>query len=136
MFKVILTVFIATFVLDFVWAIYTRAISKDQSFGAAVAAAGIMALSGTAAIVYVDNPWMLIPAMIGAFAGTYSSMRLLKKRKPPNPIFRMVCIRDVGNEGQPHICRIDGPCNGLPRDGMSREEAYERNMELFCESQG
>lgn len=68
-------VFAALFVLDLVWAKYTAAITSHRAMVAGVYAAVIIALSGYAAINYVNDPWMLLPAMAGAFCGTVIGTR-------------------------------------------------------------
>lgn len=69
-------VFLALFALDFVWARYTFALSSRQSWRAASYASVIIFLSGGAAVGYVNDPVLLIPAMIGAFAGTFVAVRV------------------------------------------------------------
>lgn len=66
-----LLVFAALFALDFVWAKYTTATVSNQPVRAGVYAMGTILLSGAAAIGYTSNPWLLIPAMLGAFCGTW-----------------------------------------------------------------
>lgn len=66
--------FAALFALDFVWALYTQAITADRRAVASGLAVVIIMLGGTAAISYTQNPWMLIPAGAGAFCGTYAAL--------------------------------------------------------------
>lgn len=70
-----LGIFAALFALDFVWALYTKAITAGHTLRASFTAAGIITLSGTAAIGYTSDPWMLLPAMAGAFCGTYAAIK-------------------------------------------------------------
>jgi hypothetical protein len=56
------------FALDVVWARYTLALTNDRPVRAGKYAALVIALSGFAAINYVNDPWMLFPAAAGAFA--------------------------------------------------------------------
>lgn len=74
-----LIVFAALFALDFVWAIYTKAISDDRELWASVTAVAIILLSGTAIMKYAHDATMLIPAAFGAFAGTWASIKAKKK---------------------------------------------------------
>lgn len=76
-----LIVFLAMFALDFVWAYYTRAVTSGHAAKAAAWATGIILLSGTAQIGYTQNAWLLIPAMLGAFGGTYAALRLTTRAK-------------------------------------------------------
>lgn len=64
-------VFAAMFALDFVWAYYTRAIQRHAAMSAASWAVGIIVLGGIGQIGYVNDPWLLIPASLGAFGGTF-----------------------------------------------------------------
>ena len=66
----------AYFVVDIVWVYYTMGIAKGNKLQAATAAALIPFLVGVATIQYVDNHWMLIPAALGGFAGTWISMKM------------------------------------------------------------
>lgn len=68
-------VFLALFLLDFVWAKYTYAMTARQPGRASAYAALVILFSGSAAIGYTTDPWMLVPAMLGAFAGTYVAVR-------------------------------------------------------------
>lgn len=70
-----LFVFGATFALDFVWAYYTKALHERAEWRAAWWAAGIMILGGVAQFGYVNEPVLLIPAALGAFAGTLIAVR-------------------------------------------------------------
>lgn len=71
-------VFGAVFVLDFVWAFYTKAIQNHAALRAASWAALLILLSGAAQIGYTHEPLLLIPAMFGAFGGTYTALRFTK----------------------------------------------------------
>lgn len=70
-----LVVFSILFVLDLVWARYTAAVTSRRMLAAGCYASGIIALSGFAAINYVNDHWMLLPAMAGAFCGTIAGIR-------------------------------------------------------------
>lgn len=72
------TVFLSVFLLDFVWAKYTYAMTEKRALGAGTYSAAIIVLSGTAAVGYVHNPWMLIPAALGAFVGTFVAVKVKK----------------------------------------------------------
>lgn len=66
--------FAAVFALDIVWARYTISLTNDRPMRAGSYAALVIALSGFAAINYVNDPWMLLPAAVGAFCGTIVGM--------------------------------------------------------------
>lgn len=71
-----LVVFAATFVLDIVWARYATAVTDRRRLAASVLAALIILIGGYTTINYVNDAWMLLPAMAGAFAGTYVGIKL------------------------------------------------------------
>lgn len=68
-------VFAAMFALDFVWAYYTKAITRHAPFAASNWAIVVTVFSAIAQIGYVENHWLVLPAALGAFAGTYSAMK-------------------------------------------------------------
>lgn len=68
--------FAAVFALDLFYAKYTRAVAEGVKGWACVHSAAIIAFAGYAAINYVNDPWMLLPAMAGAAVGTFFGMRL------------------------------------------------------------
>lgn len=70
-----LTVFALTFALDVVWAFYNINCSKRQPIKASCAAVAIIALGQPMTIAIVNDHWMLLPAMVGAFGGTYITVR-------------------------------------------------------------
>ena len=70
-----LGVFAALFALDFVWARYTFALNSKSVFGSSNYAAVLILLSGAAAVGYTSNPWLLIPAAMGAWCGTALAVR-------------------------------------------------------------
>lgn len=75
-------IFVATFVLDFVWAKYTRAVADNAPLRASTYAVGTIVLSGVSAIGYTSNYWLLIPAGAGCFVGTFVAVRREKMKTP------------------------------------------------------
>lgn len=69
------TVFAAMFALDYVWTYYTKAIQRHAPLAASSWAVSITIFNAVAQIGYVGNHWLLIPAALGAFAGTYCAMK-------------------------------------------------------------
>lgn len=63
--------FLAMAALDFVWTKYTYSVTKKYPHWASGWASAIALLAGAAQIAYTKNPWLLIPAVLGAYAGTY-----------------------------------------------------------------
>ena len=72
-------VFASMFALDFVWAKYTFAMTEKRSFLSGNLAGLIILLSGIATIGYVEDPWMLIPAAMGAWLGTVVAVEMKKQ---------------------------------------------------------
>lgn len=68
-------VFVALFLLDFVWAKYTYALTQGYAFLASSYAGALIVLSGAAAIGYTHDPLLLAPAMLGAFCGTLVAVK-------------------------------------------------------------
>lgn len=73
-----LLVFLAMFALDFIYAEYTRACADRRVLKSALMAGGMPLLLGYLAISYVGNPYTIAAACLGAFCGTWLSMRLGK----------------------------------------------------------
>jgi len=73
-----LMVFVVTTLSDVFWAIYIRRVSDRKMFSAASISSLIVLFAGFAAIEYVGNNWYLVPAMLGAFVGTYFTLKIDK----------------------------------------------------------
>lgn len=69
-----LLVFLAYIALDYVFARYIKATAEKRPMPAGIWSAAILAFTGFVTVSYVSNPWMLIPAALGAFVGTYLSV--------------------------------------------------------------
>lgn len=72
----VVIVFAAVFTLDFVWAAYTLAMTGREALLASSYAGLVIVLSGVAQIGYTKNKWLLIPAFVGAFAGTWVAIAI------------------------------------------------------------
>jgi hypothetical protein len=64
-------VFLATAAYDIAWARYTSAVSQRRAVRAAWWSATIYAFGAFATIQYTRDPWLIIPALLGAFLGTW-----------------------------------------------------------------
>jgi hypothetical protein len=71
--------FFAMLGLDFVWAKYTLHLARINPVRASVAAAMIVPLNAIVTIAYVDQWSMAIWAALGAFVGTFISLKTEKK---------------------------------------------------------
>lgn len=74
--------FFAVFFTDIVNTYYIKAIAEDKPLIASILAALVMLIYSIALISFVNDNLMLIPALLGAFVGTYVAMILKRKRKP------------------------------------------------------
>ena len=63
--------FFAVFFLDIINAWYIKAISDERPIAASTWAVVVTVLSSIAVINYVNDNIMLVPALLGAFVGTY-----------------------------------------------------------------
>ena len=73
--------FAMVFALDFVWTGYTKSVAADRALLASCYSALIFLIGGLSTIGYVENPWLLIPAIAGGVSGTYCAMKLVGTKK-------------------------------------------------------
>jgi hypothetical protein len=69
-----LAVFLAVAVSDIMWTRYIIHASSGASFPAASYAAGIVVVGAFVTLAYVRDRIYIIPAVLGAFVGTYLSV--------------------------------------------------------------
>jgi hypothetical protein len=72
--------FFAVFFTDIFYTYYLRAVQEEQTMKASLWASIVFIVACVAVINYTTNHWLLIPAGVGAFCGTYVGM-ILRKRK-------------------------------------------------------
>jgi len=77
-----LLVFIATGVGDMFWTFYIRRTGEGKALQASLFSAIIMITGGIVIITYVENKWYLVPAALGALAGTYFTVKRDSSRLP------------------------------------------------------
>jgi hypothetical protein len=77
-----LLVFAAMFSLDLIWARYTYALTKRQPLGSSISAVGIVFANSVVTLGYVSDPWMILPAALGAFTGTWVAVRFERQSTP------------------------------------------------------
>lgn len=75
-----LWVAVAMAVVDWAWAQYSMALADRRAFAGSVWAVLILVPSAWTIMSYVHDPRMLIPAAIGAFVGTYISVKFKRKQ--------------------------------------------------------
>jgi hypothetical protein len=66
---------VAMFVLDFFWARYVVEVSRHAPMRAALWSTCIALTSSAVTIVYVSNRWTILAGAIGAFFGTWISVK-------------------------------------------------------------
>ena len=70
--------FLALFSTDIIYTYYLRAVQDNRPVIASCWATVVTFTASVAVIEYTTNTLMLIPALLGAFAGTYVGMKLKK----------------------------------------------------------
>ena len=71
--------FFSIFLLDIVYTYYLRCVANDNVLGASFWSVACYILGSVAVISYTTNHWLVIPAVVGAFCGTYAGMKLKKR---------------------------------------------------------
>ncbi len=81
--------FILVFVLmaaaDVCWTKYISAVHAKKPLAAGLWSASIILMSAFTVITYVTNHWLVIAALLGAFAGTYFTVKR-DKTPPTTPV--------------------------------------------------
>jgi len=75
--------FFSIFLLDIVYTYYLRCVANNNVLGASFWSVACYILGSAAVISYTTNHWLVIPAVAGAFCGTYVGMKV-KKQQPQN----------------------------------------------------
>ena len=76
-----LVAFFGMFSVDILHAVYIKSVQNDKPLVASGYAAVIYVLASWVTISYVGDIWILIPATLGAFAGTYGGVLINKRLK-------------------------------------------------------
>ena len=71
--------FLAVFFTDIVNTYYIKAIAEDKPLVASTLAGIVMLMYSVAVINFTHDNVMLIPALLGAFSGTYIAMIIKRK---------------------------------------------------------
>ena len=72
--------FLLVFVTDILYTYYLKAVANDKVLIASFWATACTFCAAVAAISYVEDHYMLIPSLLGAFTGTYVGMKYFKKQ--------------------------------------------------------
>ena len=75
-----LVTFSSIFLLDIVYTYYLRCVANDNVLGASFWSVACYILGSVAVISYTTNHWLIVPALAGAFCGTYAGMKLKKRQ--------------------------------------------------------
>ena len=73
--------FFAIFFLDVVYTYYLRCVQDNNAIGASIWSIACYLFGSVAVINYTTNHWLLIPAIVGAFCGTYVGMTIKKNNR-------------------------------------------------------
>jgi len=71
--------FFALFFTDVFYTYYLKAINNSQPLLSSVLAVVVFLIASVAVINYTTDHWLLIPACLGAFCGTYVGIQFRKK---------------------------------------------------------
>jgi len=71
--------FFAIFLLDVVYTYYLRCVADNNVLGASFWSVACYILGSVAVMNYTTNHWLVIPAIAGAFVGTFVGMKIKKK---------------------------------------------------------
>ena len=72
--------FFAVFFTDVFYTYYLKAVQDEQVMRASSWAAIVFLIACVAVINYTTNQWLLVPAAVGAFCGTWVGMKIRKKQ--------------------------------------------------------
>jgi hypothetical protein len=75
MFEYIFT-FIAIFFVDIFYVYYLKSVTESSALKASFWGAAMWLVASFAVIEYTANHWLLIPACLGAFCGTWVGIKL------------------------------------------------------------
>jgi uncharacterized membrane protein YfcA len=75
-----LVTFFSIFFLDIVYTYYLRCVANDNVLGASFWSVACYILGSAAVISYTTNHWLVLPAIAGAFCGTYVGMKIKKRQ--------------------------------------------------------
>ena len=70
--------FLLVFATDILYTYYLRAVNEDRALVASLWSVACTFTASVAVINYTTDHWMLIPACLGAFCGTWVGIRLRK----------------------------------------------------------
>jgi len=72
---VYVAVFVALLIVDIIWTLYIRSLASGKAFRAGVLSALVYSVSAYSFIEIVKDTYLLAPAALGAFLGTYYTVK-------------------------------------------------------------
>jgi len=72
-------IFIALLITDIVWALYIRWSASGKAFKAALLSILIYVIGAFTFAEFIKDSWVLIPASLGCFVGTYVTIKYLDR---------------------------------------------------------
>lgn len=73
-----LVTFFALFFTDIFYTYYLKSVNNNKPLLASLWAVVVFSIASIAVINYTSDHWLLIPACLGAFLGTYVGMKFTK----------------------------------------------------------
>jgi len=73
-----LLVFFSVFLADVAWAMYFKSIADKKEYRAGFWGALVYLLGFITVTHYVENKWLILPALCGAFLGTTLTLKYFK----------------------------------------------------------
>jgi uncharacterized membrane protein YfcA len=73
--------FFAVFFVDIFYTYYLKTVIENKALKASFWGAVVWLIGSVAVIEYTANHWLLIPACIGAFCGTYVGIKIRNRKK-------------------------------------------------------
>jgi uncharacterized membrane protein YfcA len=71
--------FFALFFTDVFYTYYLRAVNNNEVLKSSLWAVVVFVIAAIAVVNYTTDHWLLIPAALGAFCGTFVGMKIRKK---------------------------------------------------------
>lgn len=75
-----IVVFTVAAAVDAVWTQYIQAAARGKPLAAAIWSAMTILCGSFVTVEYIANKWMILPAVLGGFVGTYAMMKFNTKK--------------------------------------------------------
>jgi uncharacterized membrane protein YfcA len=74
-------IFLSYVALDAAYVIYTSAVASHRAFVASFSATAIYALSAFGAMTWFQQPLYIVPMLLGAWIGTYTTVKFTARKR-------------------------------------------------------